>query len=171
MCKLRGVYCEYFRRKRLGDISASTIMTGDMETFTTLLDLCEGNDRVTNVSPKRNHKCGALMYFYVLMNKLWTNIRFAGDMTLIWRHCNFFPGFVYDAVLQWAYGVNRTLEAGGAVDDGLAIADSIFNMSFHGITGMVGDGISNPIISELILSVQSDLFPSLTVHTGANIFI
>ena len=44
---------------------------------------------------------------------------------------------VHDAVLMWAYGVNKTLEEGGAPDDGYAIANNIFNMSFQGITGTV----------------------------------
>ena len=46
-------------------------------------------------------------------------------------------GLVHDAVLMWAYGVNRTLERGGAPDDGETIASNIFNLSFQGITGNV----------------------------------
>ena len=38
---------------------------------------------------------------------------------------------------MWAYGVNRTLDSGGAPDDGNTIANNIFNLSFHGVTGDV----------------------------------
>ena len=38
---------------------------------------------------------------------------------------------------MWAYGVNRTLESGGAPDDGEAIASNIFSFSFYGATGNV----------------------------------
>lgn len=40
-------------------------------------------------------------------------------------------------MLLWAYGVNKTLEQGGAVDDGYAITDNIFGMSFEGMSGVV----------------------------------
>ena len=62
-------------------------------------------------------------------------------------HC-VHAGFVHDAVLQWAYGVNKTLEQGFAPDDGFKITENIFNMQFDGITGTVaisdvGDRIMN----------------------------
>ena len=44
---------------------------------------------------------------------------------------------MYDAVLLWAYGVNRTLEEGGEPDNGLAITNNIFNFTFYG--GVTGD--------------------------------
>ena len=46
-------------------------------------------------------------------------------------------GFVHDAVLQWAYGVNLTLAAGHSPDDGFKVSKNIFNMTFEGITGTV----------------------------------
>ena len=44
---------------------------------------------------------------------------------------------VHDAVLMWAYGVNKTLEQGFPPDDGLKVTENIFNLTFEGITGMV----------------------------------
>ena len=48
-----------------------------------------------------------------------------------------FPGMAHDAILAWAYGVNRTLERGGEPDDGETVANNIFNFAFAGITGEV----------------------------------
>ena len=48
-----------------------------------------------------------------------------------------FQGFIHDAVLIWAYGVNRTIERGGAPDDGAGISNNSFNTNFDGVTGMV----------------------------------
>ena len=45
---------------------------------------------------------------------------------------------IYDAVLLWAYGVNKTLQQGGAPDDGLHVTQNILNFTFNGITGPVG---------------------------------
>ena len=41
---------------------------------------------------------------------------------------------LYDAILTWAYGVNASMELNGtaAIDDGLAITDQIFGMTFDG---------------------------------------
>ena len=36
-------------------------------------------------------------------------------------------GYAHDAILAWAYGVNRTLEKGGEPDDGETVAKNIFN--------------------------------------------
>lgn len=44
---------------------------------------------------------------------------------------------VHDAVLLWAYGLNKSLEEGYAADDGISITKNIINMSFPGITGQV----------------------------------
>ncbi len=48
-----------------------------------------------------------------------------------------FLGFIHDAVLLWAYGVNKTLEEGYPPDDGFRITKNIINMTFEGITGTV----------------------------------
>ncbi len=40
-------------------------------------------------------------------------------------------------MLQWAYGVNKTLEQGYPPDDGFKVTQNIFNMTFVGITGTV----------------------------------
>ena len=48
-----------------------------------------------------------------------------------------FVGLIHDAVLQWAYGVNKTMEQGHAPDDGFKITQNIINMTFEGITGSV----------------------------------
>ena len=47
------------------------------------------------------------------------------------------PGYSHDAILAWAYGVNRTLERGGEPDDGETVAKNIFNFAFSGISGEV----------------------------------
>ncbi len=44
---------------------------------------------------------------------------------------------IHDAVLQWAYGVNKTLQQGYGVNDGFMITNNIINMTFQGITGTV----------------------------------
>ncbi len=46
-------------------------------------------------------------------------------------------GFIHDAVLQWAYGVNKTLQQGYSPNDGVRITKNILNTSFKGITGNV----------------------------------
>ncbi len=46
-------------------------------------------------------------------------------------------GYVHDAVLQWAYGVNRTVHQGFPPDDGFKVTKNIINMTFEGITGTV----------------------------------
>ena len=43
----------------------------------------------------------------------------------------------HDAMLAWAYGVNRTLERGGEPDDGETVIHNIFNFAFTGISGEV----------------------------------
>ena len=43
----------------------------------------------------------------------------------------------HDAILTWAYGVNRTLERGGEPDNGETVANNIFNSAFTGIAGEV----------------------------------
>ncbi len=46
-------------------------------------------------------------------------------------------GYIFDSVLQWAYGVNMTLEQGYPPDDGFRITQNIFNLEFPGIAGTV----------------------------------
>ena len=41
-------------------------------------------------------------------------------------------GMLHDAVVQWGYGVNKTLEEGGRVDDGLAVTKNIINLTYEG---------------------------------------
>ena len=36
-------------------------------------------------------------------------------------------GYIHDAVLMWAYGVNKTLDKGATLDDGAEVANNIFN--------------------------------------------
>jgi hypothetical protein len=47
------------------------------------------------------------------------------------------PVLIHDAVLAWAYGVNKTLHQGYSPDDGFMVASNIFNLRFEGITGSV----------------------------------
>ena len=46
-------------------------------------------------------------------------------------------GLLYDAVLLWAYGVNKTLEQGYPPDDGTIVTKNIINTTFQGITGKI----------------------------------
>ncbi len=46
-------------------------------------------------------------------------------------------GMIHDSMLQWAYGVNKTLEQGYPPDDGFKVTQNIINMTFEGITGTV----------------------------------
>ncbi len=46
-------------------------------------------------------------------------------------------GMIHDSMLQWAYGVNKTLEQGYPPDDGFKITQNIINMTFEGMTGTV----------------------------------
>ncbi len=48
-----------------------------------------------------------------------------------------FEAYIYDAVLLWAYGVNKTIEQGYSVHDGYHISKNIFNSSFEGMSGVV----------------------------------
>ena len=56
------------------------------------------------------------------------------NISLFWL---FLTSLVYDAVLLWAYGVNKTLEQGYSPNDGLRVTQNIFNMTFEGMTGTV----------------------------------
>ncbi len=46
-------------------------------------------------------------------------------------------GSLHDAVLQWAYGVNKTLEQGYSPNNGLKVTENIFNLVFSGISGII----------------------------------
>ena len=62
-------------------------------------------------------------------------------------------GFVYDAVLLWAYGVNRTLSRGGLPNNGTAVAANILNIEIEaGMTGNIsidrhGDRMLDEVLS------------------------
>ena len=67
------------------------------------------------------------------------------------------PGFLYDAVQLWAHGVNRTLESGGAADDGEAVLRGVANFSFTGISGeVIIDDIGDRMSDYLVYLIQSD---------------
>ena len=63
-----------------------------------------------------------------LSHKLETNI-----LTLI----SIFAAYIYDAVMLWALGVNKTLEQGYSPEDGYRVTDNIFNSTFEGMSGPV----------------------------------
>lgn len=44
---------------------------------------------------------------------------------------------IHDAVLIWAYGMNKTLAKGYLPEDGLQVMQNIFSLDFEGITGPV----------------------------------
>ena len=46
-------------------------------------------------------------------------------------------GMVHDAVLQWAYGANKTMEEGHDLADGVKVTQNILNSTFQGIMGKV----------------------------------
>ena len=43
----------------------------------------------------------------------------------------------HDAVLLWAYGVNKTLEQGYAPNDGVRVTNNIINSTIQGVTGKI----------------------------------
>ncbi len=56
---------------------------------------------------------------------------------------------MHDAVLQWAYGVNKTLEQGYQPDDGERVTQNILNLQFEGITGTVSiDGHGDRLVDQ-----------------------
>ena len=44
---------------------------------------------------------------------------------------------MHDAVLVWAYAMNKTLEEGYSAEDGFRVSQNMFNLTFQGITGRV----------------------------------
>ena len=60
-----------------------------------------------------------------------------------WRHWSpknsvyYFLGLIHDAVVLWAYGVNKTLEQGLAPDDGKAVLSNLIHTRFEGVTGSI----------------------------------
>lgn len=44
----------------------------------------------------------------------------------------YYSGELHDAVLLWAYGVNRTVERGFSPDDGTEITNSVINTTIQG---------------------------------------
>ena len=45
--------------------------------------------------------------------------------------------YLYDAVLIWAYGVNRTLAQGLSPDNGFHVTENIKDLTFESISGTV----------------------------------
>ena len=73
-------------------------------------------------------------------------------------------GKIYDAVVMWAYGVNRSLEEGYQPNNGMRISDNIFNSAFQGITGMVAIdkvGDRKPDLRYVICRFNISLFQCL----------
>ena len=63
-------------------------------------------------------------------------------------------GMLHDAMLLYAYALNKTLEEGGSEFDGIAIAKNMLNSSFQGVTGFItidALGNRNPDLSLRIL--------------------
>ena len=48
-----------------------------------------------------------------------------------------FTGMVHDAVLAWAYGVNKTVESGFSPNDGIKVTENVNSLAFEGVTGTV----------------------------------
>ena len=61
-----------------------------MQTFSTILALCEGNHRSLLDSPHNGHSLGALMFSLIC---IWTNNRHAGDLRCHHAH--------YDVTVMW----------------------------------------------------------------------
>ena len=52
---------------------------------------------------------------------------------VIWRKQDiFFPAKLYEAVLLWFYGVNKTLALGQQPDNGLQVTNNMLNFTFGG---------------------------------------
>lgn len=63
-----------------------------------------------------------------------------------------FVGLMHDAVLMWAYGVNKTLQQGFDPNNGVKVTQNIYNMTFEGVTGPV------------IIDENGDRTPNYKVH-------
>ena len=48
-----------------------------------------------------------------------------------------FSGYLYDAVLMWAIGVNKTVSQGFPPDDGFKVTENIIGLTFESVTGTV----------------------------------
>ena len=58
------------------------------------------------------------------------------ESTNQWHDC-FIAGLTHDAVLLWAYGVNKTLEQGYSPSDGIRVTRNIVNSKSVGVTGNI----------------------------------
>ena len=88
---------------------------------------------------------------------------------------------VHDAILQWAYGVNQTLEQGNSPDDGYKITQNIINMTFEGIDGPVSiNELGDSVVSQgyvhsypqwLFLNMNTVIFHQQSSGNRASIYI
>ena len=76
---------------------------------------------------------------------------------------------VYDVALQWAYGVNITLAQGHRPSDGFKVTENIFNLSFHGVSGLVAiDGKGDRKINHKVDVMQNGKFVPLFFWDDVN---
>ncbi len=55
----------------------------------------------------------------------------------------------YDAVLLYAYGLNRTLESNGNASDGFAVVQKMWNVSFEGLNKQKKQNKKQTLINSL----------------------
>lgn len=62
---------------------------------------------------------------------MWCHLVFV-NVTLTCLQVDAHAGMLHDALLMWAYGVNKTLQQGAAANDGINVTRNIFNLTFEG---------------------------------------
>ena len=89
--------------------SESSWWRHQMETFSALLAICAGNSPVPVNSPHKGQWRGALMFFYLCVNKRLSKQSrgcwFETPASSLWRHCNVFR---YSGYHLWPIGFSQT---------------------------------------------------------------
>ncbi len=89
---------------------------------------------------QRTEKVALVMRSFQARRSAWlttTLAKFGFSLVIIVCTINTFSAYIYDSVLQWAIGVNKTIEQGYAPDDGFQISKNIFNLVYEGMEGTV----------------------------------
>ncbi|CAF0889963.1 unnamed protein product [Rotaria sordida] len=93
------------------------------------------------------------------------------DSTSIGKLVNPYVATFYDAVLLYAYGLNRTIESNQNASDGFAVVRKMWNVSFEGSNGIVqisetGDRVSDYSLFDL--NPESGQFEEVGTYFGVN---
>ncbi|CAF3047524.1 unnamed protein product [Rotaria sp. Silwood2] len=93
------------------------------------------------------------------------------DSTQTGKLVNPYVATFYDAVLLYAYGLNRTIESNQNASDGFAVVRKMWNVSFEGSNGIVqisetGDRVSDYSLFDL--NPKSGQFEEVGTYFGVN---